>query len=217
MRNVKILGFFAFFLLFIPLKVKAKCSYEQMSMLKKIADNINISYVYNEANGYFETVITNINTNVYLYDTELRRYYRDTFEVNASYGAAKTVKLNVHSNLKACQDELIAIRYVNLPFYNKYYDDYLCKDEDLKNHALCQKWVTHGIKDYKSFQNELFKYKKSLIVENVELPVKPNVPVSNKNIVLEFLLKYYYYILILIIAVCLFVIYREVKKDSFGF
>ncbi|MDD2377611.1 MAG: hypothetical protein PHD10_00815 [Bacilli bacterium] len=204
-----------------PLTIKAQCGYSEKVRLQKIASNVNFSYDYIETkkgssvnNVEFIITIANIHPDIYIEDTSSGTVY--TFAKNSSvvternYSAGINVMYKIYGKTKNCNDELLLTNYVNTPNYNRFYNDEACRG--IENHELCQKWSKVNL-NYSDFVKKIDAYKKSLIVE--EEPVEPEKKTFNYNFIYFFISKYYFIIMISIIVVCLFLMYRINKKNSF--
>lgn len=205
------------FVFFLP-NVNAACNYQEDARLKGLASNVFTSYDYHADSNTFSIVITNLHPDIYIYDTVKKQFYYyngSSTIVTYGYAPGQTVKFNIQSNYSNCRGTLQTVHYVNLPFYNQFYQDPIC--EGLDEYSLCQKWTTHGINKYEDFIKEVSAYKLSL-----EQDIVIEEPIIDSNVessapVVSFLLKYYYIILIMIIVVCLSLMYYLTKKDSFNF
>lgn len=204
---------------FIPLNVSASCNYSEVVRLKKIANNLTTSYNYvtSENSVVFNIIISNLHQDIYLYDvySDKDYYYDNSSEINiGGFNPGVTARFLVKSNFGNCKGETISTTYVNLPNYNSYWNDPLC--EGISEFSLCQKWTTSAINTYAAFKSEVIAYKLSLITDETEVEDE-QYSESILSIVLQYILQYYYLFLIAIILICLIVIYRLRKKDTFGF
>lgn len=211
---VIILGF-----LFIA-KVDAACSYEESSRLQKFLNNIQVSYDYEEKNNIsFKVTFTNIPKDLYLVNSFTGQIIAHTGETLGEYveqnlSSGQDIRYIAYGNRGECKDELIGIKYVSLPYYNKYYDDPLC--EGIEEYSLCQKWTTHSLTSYEKFSSEIKTYKESLKKEPIIRPEEEKT-LGMFDYFTTFLLKYYYGFLITIIIICSIAIYYLNKKNKFTF
>lgn len=205
-----------------PLIVNAECTYSEKVRLQKIAGNINFSYDFEEKVNTGEVTgieffitIANIHPDIYIKDMLKNTVY--SYNANSSivrsgdYISGITAVFNIYSNTESCKNELIYIKYVNLPFYNRYYTDAACKG--IEGYELCQRWQTTGL-TYSQFIKKINEYKESLIVD--EKPVKPDDDDGfDYEYIYEFISKYYLVILGTIIVVCVSAIFYLNKRNSF--
>lgn len=208
------IGFFLLILLFPIASSKAYyCKYSEISKYKSLASNISTSYDYNQKGDdvTFSITLNNLDKNLYIVDTTSNKTYWYTKDeiVITNYAPGSIVKYNVYANNEYCNEDLLYTIRVNLPSYNKYYNDAICNG--IEDYALCQRWYGHNY-DYNTFISKVENYKKSLIKEE-----KPEIIVENKSyldLIIEWLLKYYYIILILIILISTISIIRINKKNN---
>ncbi|MGE5455843.1 MAG: hypothetical protein ACM3O4_01880 [Ignavibacteriales bacterium] len=206
-----------------PLIINAECTYGEKVRLQKIAGNINFSYDFEEkvSNGEvtgieFFITIANMHPDIYIKDILNNTFYyynaNSAIVRNGDYMNGITAVFNIYSNTENCKNELIYIKYVNLPYYNRYYTDEVCKG--VEGYELCQRWQNTGL-TYSQFVKKVNEYKKSLIVD--EEPNNPNE--DNKEFdfeyIYQFFSKYYFIILVTIIVVCLSAIFYINKRNSF--
>lgn len=206
-----------------PLIINAECTYSEKVRLQKIAGNINFSYDFEEkiadgkVNGIeFFITIANIHPDVYIKDTlkNVNYYYNANSPIirNGDYISGIATVFKVYSNVENCKNELIYTKYVNLPYYNRYYADDACKG--IENYELCQRWQSTTL-TYSQFIKKVNEYKESIIK-------KPNPDETDKDdngfdfeLIYQFISKYYFVILVSVIVVCLSAIFYLNKKDSF--
>jgi hypothetical protein len=190
--------------------------------LQKIAGNINFSYDFEdkvndgEINDIeFFITIANIHPDIYVNDTykKANYYYVNSPIIrNGDYISGLTITFKIYSNIDNCKNELIYNKYLNLPYYNRYYNDEACKG--IEKYQLCQRWQKTGL-SYSQFIKKIKDYKESLNVNPG--PVGPDKP-DNKfdyELIYQFISKYYFIILVSIITVCLSAIVYLNKKNNF--
>lgn len=201
-------------LLFLPLiKVNALyCTYNDIAYLKKLASNISYSYNYIENNGMvsFSMTLTNFQKDFYILDTTTnQKYYYNQSEVTINgYTSGEIVKYEFYANEGNCSEQLLYSLSIVLPTYNPYYNDQLCST--ISNYSLCQKWYNNKL-TYEQFKSNVQAYLNSLKpVDNNDETEKEN----KKNILIEYLLKYYYIPLVLTILGCSIGIYFINKKSN---
>lgn len=214
--------FMLFFLIIsIPNSVKAYCDYNELARLKKIATNVTHSVEYIEKDNNVEFIVTlvNLHPDIYIKDTIKNTFYyysdagKETHEIVISgYKPGNTIKYEVYNVQQPyCDIQVLLDKYVTLPPFNPFYNDAVCADAE--EYRLCQKWVEVKV-DYATFKKEVEKYKRG---RDKNLEDEPKDDLGNVGKFLSFFVKYYIYILGAIILVCLILIYRINKKNSFDF
>ena len=193
------------------------CEYSDVSRLKSLVGNVNISYSYHVLDNqiYFDVTLNNITEDMYFKDylTNKTYYYSDTqngeITIYNYYGSKGNYQF--YSYLPNCKDVSLGKKYYSFPSYNIYYNDPLCSD--LKSYSLCQKWanVTYS---YDEFSSKIEEYKQSLEKKDVEEEVI-EYKKSVLDEVISFYVKYYYYIFGAIILICGSIVLIKRKKDSF--
>ena len=215
--------FLLFIACFINLNCKALmyagCDYENISKLKLLVNNVNISYTYIERdnNAYFNVVLNNIPKDTYFVDSSNDKIYTydDTENgeiVIESYSDVKSGQYNFYVNNNICNGLKLGTKYYEFPMYNKKYTSELCSD--IPNFSMCKKWISRKYSD-SEFEEKIKEYKESLITieENTEQKIE-----YKKDLIVEILelyAKYYYYFLPVIIAICLIVIVISKRKNRF--
>ena len=206
-----ILILFSLFFL-IPSKVFADCSNNEISRLKILASNVNISYepIETDSKVTYNIIFLNMTSELAIRDITARVSYPYTgnemvlngFMPNSNY-KFKIIPSN------GC-DVSLAVKYANLPAFNVYYKDPLC--EGIQNYALCQKWNNSNV-SYDTFVTEVTKYKESLSKPDIQV-----IPEENKTSILDiifgFFASYYYifYIAIIVILVPIILYLRKKEK-----
>lgn len=203
---------------FIPfIKVDAlSCRNEEIARLKKLAANITTTYDYveNGSNVSFNITLLNLNKDLYLIDTTnntVYNYTQDEITLH-NYKDGLSVKYNVYPTNTNCREQLLYTIRINLPMYNIYYKDEVCKS--VEDYSLCQKWSTQTL-DYKTFVNKVSDYKDSLNKNNGNDNVIKEVDNSSLlHIIISLLVEYYYVILIVLIISSGITIIIKNKKDN---
>ena len=202
------------FILFNPMNVKA-CSYNELSELKTLASNINISYEeYKKDNNYaFRVFINNLSSRFYLIDTHTGWRFNGTSEgelVLDYFNLGSTTKLDIYSD--SCPGTLIYSNYVIIPSLNKFYGNSLC--EGIEDYKLCQKWITNTM-TYKEFYDDVTKYKESLIIKE---EIKKEKNINYLEVFINFIYEYGIIMgLSLLIIFLIVVIIRYIKRDRFKY
>ena len=209
MNKLKLL---LFSVLLIPVSIKADCTNQELTKYKSLSGNIDYYYEYN---GNFDVTLYNLSSELNV--TSLNT--GGTYSTSGGIGEARingiapgtTVKLAVYPKNGECNYYQLRTIYVNLPYYNKYYQEEICKNN---TSTLCSKWVNTSNYTREQFIEQVKKTGKSTIVEEKEKE-------EDKTTILEhigmFIGKYYILILLVIIAGGSFGIYRLNKKDRFDF
>lgn len=217
MRRVKVLVFVFSLLMFMPKIVNAQCDYNDKSKLQALANNVNITYNYQETNDginsgvKFNITITNLNPDIYIVDqTNIGvYYYNNTNEITlGNYMPGTTTRFIVYGNTPQCKGVELMNHYITLPSYNRFYKDSVC--DGLTSYKLCQRWSRVEM-SYDQFVKQVQDYKASLMVPDV--PGNEIEPTLVDKII-EFLLKYSFYLFGGIIVVCsCLIVYLKHKND----
>lgn len=211
----KIIIFLVLFL--IPLKISAYCDYDSYNLALKKAGHVNImtSYEIKENEALFTIKIYNLSSGQTIIDDTTGKQY--TF-ANAVDGAItisniktpKTYKFNVYSEENTCNIDPLSTLYAEVPAYNKYYSDNVCKG--IENYKLCQRWSTINM-TYDEFKQNIQEYKNSLIKTDEQTDKYKSI----FDYILEFYIQYYYYILpgIIILSVASILIIKK-RENKFN-
>ena len=210
-------------LLLIPSIVSAKsktsCDYTLLANMKKLASNVGTTYTYKVNNNYvyFDITLTNIQSDMYIIDNSDKKtyYYSDT--VNGvltlyDYGSGK-VSYTIYSNNSECLNEKLAVKTVNLPYYNSFYNYPEC--EGIEEYKLCQKWIKYD-GGYRNFLKSVTQYKEKLN------SIQDNSVESSKSFfdkLIDFYLSYYYilipFMVIIIVGILYLIRYIKFKINRF--
>lgn len=207
----KILIFFILFI--IPLKTSAYyCNYDDYNMARKQANNVNyfVDYKIENDKAIFTITIYNIRNNQTIKDVKNNKSY--------SYNGKEYIKIDVttsgmytfevYSSENYCDENYLNKLFVEIPKYNKYYKDDLCKG--IENFKYCQKWFSTDI-SYSDFKKAITEYKdKKVEIEENEIDDYKSI----YEYILEFYLDYYFIILPIIIVICLIGIAIKKKKEN---
>lgn len=200
-------------LLLLPIsKINAfYCTNSEMTRYKRLASNINYSYDYIEQNDdvTFKITLVNLNSEVYLVDSNGKYYYQDN-EIVIDALDGQNISFKVYPRNNYCDTELLYTINITLPTYNKYYNDEICKD--IQNYKLCQRWANINL-NYEEFTKKVNEYKQSLIKEE-PIVEEEKVEESLLDYIIYYFAKYYYVILIAIIVFASIGIYKSSKKDN---
>lgn len=187
-----------FYLFFLVPSVYADCSNREISRLKKIASNVNISYepIETDSGVTYDVIFLNMTNELIIRDTTARVSYpyKDNEMVLTGYKPNTNYKFKILPS-NGC-DVALVVKYVNLPAYNAYYKDPLCNG--IEEYSLCQKWNNSNV-SYESFISQVTKYRQSLNSSNnnPEDIVSPTII----DIIFNFLANYYYIICLAIIII----------------
>ena len=169
------------FITFTP-EIYAECTNEDFNNFKKISDEYKLTYEYNQETKLYD---------ITFYDPAPEKY---TFVINgAADGEFKIkdknnytyvgispgdYKITIKGITDACQDVFKTIN-LNLPKYNKYSEDPLCKGNE--EFVLCQPTYDKDI-DYDTFKERLEVYKKTKTENNAK-----NNNTKKENIVINYI------------------------------
>ena len=205
-----------FLLLFIPSNfVDAKCMYDDIANLKKLASNVNYSYEYKISNddAVFNITLTNLVNDIYFVDTNKNITYKNKKGelVLKNYKSGDTIVYNFYPNDPDCLNtSLYTIRIV-LPKYNKFYIEQICKGAE--EYSLCQKWSSHNY-DLLTFYDKVDQYKKNKNQANDNDTPKDVDNNSLLHYITIFLVNYYYILILLIGGTIVIITYIRNKKNS---
>lgn len=222
MKKINLFILFVLVLISFNFQVKALsyggCEYSQISRLKSLVSNVNITHDYYVSGNqvYFNVTLTNLVPEFYFVDSKsnIKYTYENTQNGQLTiYNLTDTqLSYRFYSNLNMCRGVKLSTKYYSLPTYNVYYNSDLCKG--IENYNLCKKWTKNNY-SYDEFKKIVNEYKKSKI-ENLDS--EKNEIIYEKNFLnyfIDFYVKYYYLLLLGIISVCFVVMYINRKKNSF--
>lgn len=216
MKSIK-RGLIFILLVFTPTFVKAECGYEERAKIQSLASNVSFTYNYKEDKDKhsinFSISITNLNQEIYIVNETRREtyYYKGNQEITINnFSDSDTVQFTIYGNTKNCKGEYLITNYVNLPPYNRFYNDKICKG--ISDYQLCNRFNKVTM-TYDEFIKKVTTYKESLRQKGNE----PNP--NNENELLEkiimFLSKYSFYLFGGIIIVCGGLLLYLKRKDEF--
>lgn len=194
------------------------CEYSEISRLKSYVTNVNLTYNYKIVNGvaYFDITLTNIIPEIYFVDdrNNTKYYYNNTNNGEVTlYGFNNTSgKFKFYANLPKCNGVSLGVKYFNLPTYNFYHTNEICKG--IEEFKLCKKWanVTQSQSEVKKIIEE---YKDSLNKQDNESNIEVEYNRTFINDIIDFYVKYYYILLPGIILILVGAIYVYSKKTKF--
>ena len=131
------------------------CSYKEQSTLNNDFSHVKIIYemidddtidiiIYNITENIFvsyKNFDTGITDSIYYYDTENGKYIITRNVLNV-----EDYKFEIRSNISACYGNVLTTKKITKPKYNEYHTLDICKEDGLKNHTYCQKYITQDIK-----------------------------------------------------------------------
>ncbi len=222
MKKIHGLGIIIVFLALIPVQINAFCDIikinNEKTNLKKLSANVNFSttYVEDEAGLSFSIRISNLDKSLKLLDTTTKKEI--SYGLNPlnpreyvidNYAPGQTIKFDFLAKNSECinENEVLIVKYVTLPHYNKYYKDSLCKG--LENHLICRKWALSTL-NYDQFKTEVAKLK---FVEEREKEKEDEKEVKPIISLFEIIENYYPYLIPIIIIAGGFIIYRRSRND----
>lgn len=224
----KLILLFALFA--IPEIANASCDSNELYRLKKLASNVSYKYDYTEKflkDGYsevtFEITVTNVFDSLYVKFVEDGTNLENKIVLNKVNNEVKinnlkpgtTHRFEVYaSSSTGCVDERLFSFYVNLPSFNKFYSDELCKNSS--ENKYCKKWTNLVISE-EEFKKTLKEYNESKISNEDEEEYKPTKRKYEdlENIIL-FLNQYVFYVCIPLIIICIIGISYLKNKDNYN-
>jgi len=195
------------------------CDYAEIAKLKNIAANISItySYVYNEKTDdmKFKIELDNIQANIILQiNNKIYKYNNNSSMIFDNFDDGQKHTINIYTEATYCLNKTLLTRYIELPKYNKFYNDTICST--LPNYYMCQMWYQHDLSESK-FIEKINEYK-----TQVEEPIEEDKNNDNYSSlvlqVFEFIYANYYYFVaasgIIILIFTAYIMYDN-KKDDF--
>lgn len=189
------------------------CEYSDVSRMKQLVTNINVTYNYRIVNNiaYFDVTLSNITDEMYIVDNVTHNIYHNpgTGEITIPNFTSKSVTFSVYSNRSDCRSLFLGSKYAQFPTYNKYYTSKMC--EGINEFTYCKKWVPKAYTEAEI---------KKAIEDYYNKPKPEEEPIEyiEKKTLLDKLIEIYvkYYILILstiiIIGLALIEIIRKKKR-----
>lgn len=199
--------------IFCPKNVRALlCENIDKVRYQDLAKNISYSYDAVENNGTVKFTVTfsNIPKQFAIKNVNRNEWY--------SYKGSELKIANLESNKNyrfdiyvesddGCDNIAMYTLNVNLPYYNKYYTDSLCRG--IEQYKLCQKWVNTQY-TYEEWKKQVNKYRDSLNESNKKEDEKNTKSWIEK--IIELYGQTYYIILPLVIIIGGIIIYVYNKK-----
>lgn len=200
-------------LAFIPYKIKAVCDDDEYIRLSNLAQNVKTSYVYNEKNKTFSVIITNLKKELTIrYLNKNVKYTTDKeLIINNLYSGKHSFM--IYANNDKCTNEYFITKYVELPFYNFYYNSNQCKG--IENYYYCTKWLNTNISS-SDFVKKTSEYKEKINKQKKISNEKKDTHLENRyfTLIKTIYIENYTIILPAIIAVLCLIIYIKNKKSN---
>lgn len=197
-------------LLLLPSIIKATCTTDEIKKNRNLASNISTYYEYNEEQNTFDVTIYNISSRLKIKNNN-DTYYSDIEGIGQAkinnINPGTMITLGVYAKEGDCSDYRVQTIYVNLPYYNKYYKEEICKNNTNK---LCSKWANTS--------NYTYEQLSQAVKQEEEIITPPQPEIEKKSYTfLSFLEDFYIPILLLIIVSGSIGIYVLNKKSKFDF
>lgn len=197
-------------LLIIPISVNAACNSSELSRYKSLAANINNYYDY--TSDSFSVYFYNVSNELRIIDKTNNKEYFSSSNLGDVIVNGLTpgsmVNFAVYPVTGECSNYRVFTFYINLPYFNKYYNDPVCINN---SNTLCSKWSNTSMYNYDQFVNVV---KNSKVEEVIEPEPEQEV---HKYGFFDFLGDYYIFILLFIIASGSIGIYFLDRKSKFDF
>ena len=211
MKRIFILIIIASLLVF-PNRIKAECSDSEMIRLSNIANNINVSYTYDEIKKTFNLKFVNLTSEVILRDNSNSKNYNINGELTISNYLSGRYKFNIYNNSKMCESEILITKYIELPYLNRYYMNKKCKG--IEDYSYCNKWINTQLSFERWNENvDLYlhnlKETKKEIKEN-----KDSIFDKIRKTIVDIYSNYYYIVLPVMIGVLIIIIIVKRRKDN---
>lgn len=205
--------------LLIPVSVlarsKTSCDYSLIAKLRGLANNVNINYSYEIIDDKVRYILefVNLNDDIYFIDNNTKIRYDNSNNIIISDYMSGKYGFTFYSNNSNCLNEKLSVKYVNLPYYNKYYRYNECNGiEDFNG---CQKWIRYDV-GYDDFLEDVSNYKKTL---NDSILIVDNEDTNWFDDFASFFLTYYYIVMPIVIGLIIGIIYLvkyiKFKKNRF--
>lgn len=208
MRKI-IFGIICFFLMIS--NINAACDDEEMIRLSKIANNVASNYYFNPQTQKFEITFTNVTKEIVITDLINGEMYNEDIEFTLKNLESGNYRFNITSTDISCTGDTLVTKYINLPYYNKFYTSNDCKG--IENYSYCKKWVKNEISE-SIFYKKVTDYKKSLKNEKKKVVIEETLLDKIKKVIIEIYVNYYYIILPLFITILCIIIYIKDKSDD---
>ncbi len=222
MIKIGIIGSLLF--LVFPISADAYCTSVQhnveMSKLLRIAANVNLDSIHHESDSkvLFDIRINNLHEKIKLFEKNEEKfiYYEqaNTFNqyVIKGYEADQIVEFGVYPSNPECvsEDEVLLMRRITIPPFNKYYSDPLCRGRS--DMLICFRWQRVEL-DREEFQNAIKRYEEEQKSDKKDAETAIDI-FSLFDLVKE---NYHYLLYLgLVVLVILGYKWRKKKQDDFN-
>lgn len=202
------------FLLFLPTIVKAGCSDDDLIRLQRLTNNISVMYSYDKYKDNFTVTFTNVSSELVITDIDSNKDYKKSGELNIYDVKPGSHSYYIYVYDKNCYDNELGTKTINIPYYNKYYQNEEC--EGISNYKYCSRWLPNDI-SYKDWYSNVIKYKESIKKEQ-KSKEKENKNKTILDIIKElfvdlYVTYYYVFLPITILALCA-IIYLKNKSEQ---
>lgn len=203
------------FVLFLSIamisSVKAYCSDEEVIRLSNLAKNVNASYMYDENTKRFQITFTNTTDDIAIFDFSSNKYYSSYPEITIKNFKSGKYKFYIYAKDKNCYEEELTSKYIELPFYNQYYDSIEC--QKFREYSYCNKWLQSNL-SYDIWKQKIDEYN-NIKEENIkEETIPKSVLDIIREMIIELYVNYYYIFLPLIISSLCLIIYLKDKSEQ---
>lgn len=191
------------------------CEYSDVSKMKQLTTNINVTYTYKITNNiaYYDVTLTNLTKDMYIVDSVSKQKYYSfpNGELTIRNHVAGSVTFKVYSNKSECKGILLGSKYASLPVYNIYHSNDICKNLD--GFLYCKKWGTKTY-TYAEVKKAVDDYYDKMKREERVTPKPIHIKTFWEKL-LDFYIKYYIIILISIVALSITGIQIRKRKNRF--
>ena len=224
MKNIKYLILSIFILCLNFTYVKAFCTSEELSTLKKEAEKIKVTYKHlgkvetEEGVSYnnFDVTVKNIPDNFYILILDGTMKLTPTNQIIIETFNSGTWNFEIYAN--ECDEKIDEIK-VKIPRFNIYSLDPLCEGINGEDFPLCGKYYEYYV-NYEDFQMRVNQYRQNHKIETDNKIIEE----ENFNIqklfskILNYINKYQLYIVIslIVILIMLAIIIIKNKKKKRG-
>lgn len=139
------------------------CSSKEQTILNTDFSNVKITYEI-ENDNKVNLLIYNVTENIYISYTnpetnlEEKIYYHNTkdgkYDIERNANDIENYSFKIHSNISSCYGKLLTTKNIIKPKINEYHNLEICKNNKVKNHSYCQKFIT---KEINKTENEVIK------------------------------------------------------------
>ena len=179
------------------------CNADEIKRLKEIANNVTVTYDYDEERdengiyGYYLVTVSGLTEEIYgqtSLDNEIFRFHYSSENGGVdSYNLFSDIReINIYSS--KCDDKKLRTLKLDYPYYNIYHTYSECENISGDDLYVCGKFTDKKI-SYSTFMNEINKYNKSDKKKN-----------DSDEFLVNFIKKYFYIVIVGVIVLILFII-----------